>query len=486
MKKKLFILICSIVFTIYSHGQVLDNAFASGGTLTLTNIGINGVALQPDGKILVVGPKVGSTNGTIIIMRITSNGNLDPTFGQQGQTELVGLSVTSIKVGLNGSFFINTSKGLIKFQNNGTLDSTFSTTNLFDNGCQGAVCISNSVRHFDLTSDGKIIMIYSQNVSNTPGGGMPNYFNNKGTLVRLNQNGSIDLTFGTNGMISLYNTTGVSQNELRVPLYGDLVIDKTNGYIYYTASNQFNLPNQIRIFKKLNSVGDTLWNFEEPAGGYGYGNIKHLNGSLFTSGFIYPKTHVRKLITTNPTLWEYFEIDNINTIPFAFPTLSKDFTMQSDGKIIQLNLRRFSETENYKIQLVRLNVDGTPETNFGTDGKFLISGDANTGLNWCMYDVNTDRLYVATNSYIKRYNQNLLSTNDLPIPKIGIYPNPVTNYLNFIGKFKTASIYNVEGRKIGKNYFDKIIDVSNLKEGIYFLRGIDMNGNHFSEKFIKK
>ena len=108
------------------------------------------------------------------------------------------------------------------------------------------------------------------------------------------------------------------------------------------------------------------------------------------------------------------------------------------------------------------------------------------GLSLCEYDPTSDRVYIATNSYIYRYNQNLLNTVETIKSKIQIFPNPVAISFNIKGEYSTAAIYSVDGRKVSKDYTEKIIDVSNLKKGVYLLKGTDKNVNYFSEKIIKK
>jgi uncharacterized delta-60 repeat protein len=67
----------------------LDPTFGGGGTV-MTNVTpaydwANGMALQPDGKIVLVGSvSSGSDNGKIGVLRYRSDGSLDPAFGGDG------------------------------------------------------------------------------------------------------------------------------------------------------------------------------------------------------------------------------------------------------------------------------------------------------------------------------------------------------------------------------------------------------------------
>ena len=76
-------------------------------------------------------------------------------------------------------------------------------------------------------------------------------------------------------------------------------------------------------------------------------------------------------------------------------------------------------------------------------------------------------------------------------PIVNIYPNPVTDILQFdFRNFKQGNIdfriYNSSGQKVwyGRTTFPSI-DVSVLKQGLYFLELIDDSGNISSKRFVK-
>src|SRR5262249_38734986 len=70
----------------------LDSSFGVGGKVVTDVSGFTeesgeDVALQPDGKILVAGFALNSTNGTddFVVIRYNPDGSLDTTFGIDGQ-----------------------------------------------------------------------------------------------------------------------------------------------------------------------------------------------------------------------------------------------------------------------------------------------------------------------------------------------------------------------------------------------------------------
>jgi uncharacterized delta-60 repeat protein len=73
-----------------TSGGGLDPGFGSGGVTLLSpganKSAANAVALQPNGKVLVAGEAnvIGEGSGDFALMRLNSNGTLDPTFGSGG------------------------------------------------------------------------------------------------------------------------------------------------------------------------------------------------------------------------------------------------------------------------------------------------------------------------------------------------------------------------------------------------------------------
>ncbi|HEX7880728.1 MAG TPA: hypothetical protein VF720_15040, partial [Candidatus Eisenbacteria bacterium] len=71
----------------YTTAGVLDPTFGIGG-IVVTSLGgddrADGIAVQPDGRIVVVGGSVAGSNSTFAAVRYLANGTLDPQFGNQG------------------------------------------------------------------------------------------------------------------------------------------------------------------------------------------------------------------------------------------------------------------------------------------------------------------------------------------------------------------------------------------------------------------
>ncbi len=195
----------------YNADGTLDTSFgaiASGqtrsGKLT-TALGtkddaIEGIVLQPDGKILVAGwSHDGSSNehaNDVAIVRYTSKGDLDTTFDEDGKVvidfsvgntnknellldiDLLPDSKIVAAGSVNGDFLA------MRFNNNGNLDTTFGTGGKTITDI-GGYDVANSVA---VQSDGKVILA---------GRGQQKFI-----LVRYTVDGTLDDSFGSDGIVT--------------------------------------------------------------------------------------------------------------------------------------------------------------------------------------------------------------------------------------------------------------------------------------------
>jgi uncharacterized delta-60 repeat protein len=183
----------------------------------------NAVTLQADGKIVLVGTNTDSGSSNVAIVRLNTDGSPDTGFGA-GTSDGTPDGVVSVSLGAgndigsavavqaDGKIVVagtSTSVGgsssnivLLRLTANGTLDSSFGTTN--DGTPDGVVNLSlgdgNDVANaLKIQPDGKLVV-----VGTTVNAGSSNM-----AVARLNTDGSLDTTFGTSndgtpdGVVSL-------------------------------------------------------------------------------------------------------------------------------------------------------------------------------------------------------------------------------------------------------------------------------------------
>ena len=82
---------------------------------------------------------------------------------------------------------------------------------------------------------------------------------------------------------------------------------------------------------------------------------------------------------------------------------------------------------------------------------------------------------------MSNYQGLLTSLKEVPTTSLNIYPNPTQNTISFSGEKNEYSILNLAGTRVQYGIKSEKIDVSNLSQGIYFLKvGRQIN------KFVKE
>lgn len=353
-----------------SNGTV-DQTFGSTiGAQTADGPGINCMAVQPDGKIIVGGYfDEYQNNNTYGIARLTPDGGLDPTFyagnGILGyEQEVLALAVQpdgKILIGgdFSGYYTNNGGFNIVRTNPNGSFDSTFQFPSTPDDAF---------VRSIDLQSDGKIILVGDFDNSTI---GEPNH-----QYYRVNTDGSIDSTFN----ISNLPDEGEIEN---VQVLSDDQILFRGSFEMYGDYNKSGLV-------KLKPDGEIDQTFS-PCPGATFASPVNTNSTIAAINVIVSQPDGKKLI--GGTFSEYNGIRRMGiarlnqdgTLDTTFNVTTdveaviqsyyeiKSIVLQPDGKILVGGL--FSMFNDQQVNnLIRLNSDGTIDPSFmigngyGTDG----------------------------------------------------------------------------------------------------------------------
>jgi uncharacterized delta-60 repeat protein len=206
-------------FTVvrYNPNGSLDTTFNGTGKV-MTPVSLfdfaRSVAIQTDGRIVVAGHVSDGTTLFFGVVRYNSNGSLDTSFGGTGKVmTLVGNSggegkevaiqadgkivVVGNSLGRDGDS-TTSDFGIVRYNTDGSLDTSFGGTgkiiipvgNYYDYATSAAI-----------QADGKIV---------AAGRGSYNGTNPNIAVVRLNPNGALDTTFGGTGKV----TTQIAGNEV--------------------------------------------------------------------------------------------------------------------------------------------------------------------------------------------------------------------------------------------------------------------------------
>jgi uncharacterized delta-60 repeat protein len=187
----------------YTSRGRLDPSFGEGGKVVLSSHhgGLTAVAVEPDGKIVALG-WIGQPMGppTVVVLRFTTGGELDPSFGQGGQVRVDSLAEvpSSFLLQQDGKFVVagnldfagGARAVLVRYTSDGTLDPSF--------GSGGEVVASDRPERLSalaLEPDGKLVAAGA--ILPGPSDEGPGNF----VLARYTQNGSLDPSFGQGGRV---------------------------------------------------------------------------------------------------------------------------------------------------------------------------------------------------------------------------------------------------------------------------------------------
>ena len=211
-----------------AQAGTLDTTFGTGGTVTTSfadGVAAVGAFEQSDGDIVAVAQVdfVNNVGTGIGLVRYTSTGELDTTFGTNGitVTTFAGIAFDpfGFAVQTNGDFLVGgvaTTKsgrnefGLARYSSNGVLDTTFGTGGLVTTKVGAR---SDAPSALLLQPNGQIVMGGFEVAGAQGAPGMM-------SLVRYNANGNLDTTFGKGG-ISLASVTFLGPETLALLSNGD-------------------------------------------------------------------------------------------------------------------------------------------------------------------------------------------------------------------------------------------------------------------------
>lgn len=225
----------------------------NGATKTFcgqTSIGYD-VEIQSDGKIVMIGESKYCINGIcgasqFVMMRFKTNGSLDSTFGTNGHlltSDVFGTSGTysipkRLKILPNGKFMVGGrgpggKPAIVRLNSNGFPDNTYGT-----NGVFSLTNVPNS-QFVDMAigNNGEAYGLLITNTWNqaTISYDSANFSDN--AIFKLNPNGTQDLSFGTNGVLSINTDNTDKPFSIALTSTGKLLIAGYNQYdnSYYST-----------------------------------------------------------------------------------------------------------------------------------------------------------------------------------------------------------------------------------------------------------
>ena len=493
------ILSFSLPLNLIAQAGTVDKSFGNNG-IELTRLNdnfapaINCMIVYPDGKILSAGYNY--------IIRNKADGTIDSSFGNNGKTYDGNRSVSAItlqpdnKIVVAANYFKTVSEfAAIRYLSNGKADLSF--------GSQGIARfpISANSAGIGLQSNGKIIL-----------SGTTYETKSKAVLVRVNTNGSIDSTFGVNGLTTLMPTTDFFAVDIAIQSDDKILM----------ACNVKNAQGGASLYR-FNANG----NIDSSFGTNGSAAAKQLFiGSPRQCIAVQTDGKIAIGGSTNNDSTKFGVIRflsngqrdiSFGNNGFVYTSFAKWFadvtaiTAEADGKLIAVgNITNF-QPGNFGFAAARFSSNGSLDNSFGTngkisrmdptfrinatgigfqpDGKIIIAGYADSG------NVNSPNRF----AFVSRLNNfetaivasNVTNTQQSASNKlIQIFPNPAKDVLHImrVPYLSAIAVVNNTGVVLisRENVSGEVdIAIAKLHPGIYTLRII--NGKSITSlKFLKQ
>ncbi len=182
------------------------------------------LATQSDGKLVVAGQSSDASKNKFSLVRYNANGSLDTTFGTGGKVltavgTFSGANAVAVladgKILAAGSSNSNavtqTDSALVKYNSNGTLDTSFGSGGISIVDLSGGY--NDGLNALVIQSDGKIVVAGHTQAFTTLAS----------PLARFNSNGTLDVTFGSGGIVYT-SIRGLDSTAYAVAMQGTKII----------------------------------------------------------------------------------------------------------------------------------------------------------------------------------------------------------------------------------------------------------------------
>lgn len=224
---------CDVALARYKVNGALDTTFSGDGKVTTDFDGRNnglwhGLAIQPDGKIVIGGWMWNGADFDFTAYRYNPNGTLDTTFSGDGKVN-IGFAggphdiANGFALQPDGKILVsgpscdterweNCDFAIMRLKANGSLDTTFS-----GDGRQTINFGSNDGAHGIIVQPNGKIVLFGEKISST---------GSACALARINSNGSLDKTFSGDGKVVMSFGSGIDTKcrDARVQTNGKIVV----------------------------------------------------------------------------------------------------------------------------------------------------------------------------------------------------------------------------------------------------------------------
>lgn len=508
----LSVLCCSISCNVFSQFGQLDPTFGNGGILE-TEFGqyvsedVREMLIQPDGKIVVCGTDY-VDNYDFMLQRYNSDGSPDMGFGDNGKATFhYGESFThnycvavvmqqDEKLVMTGYSETSPEKSFTTMRANadGSVDTSFGDNGIVTVFIDDYDALANDVM---LQPDGKIIVVGHANVNNA-GEDM--------AAIRLNEDGSLDDTFGVNGVVANINDVcGVASANCALQSDGKILV---SGYGSTQGDHVFCLMRLNDDGTLDNAFNDDGIQITGVSGFYNHAQsiLVQPDGNILLAGYAGQTAGAVSFAMVRYTPTGNLDATfGVNGVFFSNIVSESDFIndicLQPDGKIIGCGYTQELNV-GWDFIVFRLNSNGSFDSTFDDDG-IVNTPFTETDARAEAVALQTDGKIVVA-GYSQGSAKDLLMARYNGIPTAveeGLYeteilrafPNPCSTELNMaLSKdYLPAQItlINSLGQRCESVLMNKPhlnFSTQHLATGMYYIECLDDKGNRSLMKFAKE
>lgn len=397
----IIIFVCLIFTADFSHAGsagTLDTSFDSDGIVITDNNGhdiARGVAIQSDGKIVIVGTTEDSTSTPkFIVCRYNADGSLDTTFdtdgivitdvgGDEAYANAVAIQSDGkiVVAGKSGNYG-NSSFTVVRYTTSGALDGTFATGGIATTQLNPST--HNMGRDMVIQSDGKIIVI------GVTWGGDYDF-----GVVRFTTTGSLDTSFDSDGKRTIdfgdwdFSHAVALQTDGKIILAGRSRVGVGSTYDFALA--------RLTSSGALDTSFDTDGLATSDVSSGSYDSIESLaiqdDGKILAAGLSYGNHLALARYTDAGILDTAFATNGVVSISSI--TEARSIVLQFNGKIVaagnaapDFGIARFTSSgsldtsfssDGILIQSIGVNSDAAWDISLQSDGKIVAVGESNNG-----------------------------------------------------------------------------------------------------------
>lgn len=453
---------------------ILDSSFAVNGAAVVPVGPVHDVAndfvVLPDGKILAAGS---SSDASFIfhaaLVRLNEDGTLDDSFGTNGTMTInvseAGDFVYAMKLLPDGKVIIAGGTALtgydyqffaMKIDQDGVPDESF--------GESGVSIIpidadEDYAHALDIQPDGKIVLAGATTV--------PGFTYINTALVRLTADGSIDSTFGTNGIA--IGSAAPSESE---ETYGLVIMP--DGSMVTTGYAMNGTQTDIILYKfdsngnpdlTFGGTGSAIFNLNPGDDAAWDIGVNPIDNRLLVAGRIGQGiSHTDFMIASikqDGTLDSTFGVNGIASLNLKARDAALGMAFQSNGKIVITGGSGGTGLGDEDWATCRFDQNGKIDSTFGTNGVTLSVISSFFSEAHAVRILNDGKILTAgqassnDNDFaVVRYSGDDVATPAEILPSengISVYPNPVTNHeaiIHFNASLKgkvSIKLYDVRG-----------------------------------------